>query len=236
MRILLALSLAFLITPLAVSAQSAGLTVTQAEYQSLCTIGMDYFDVFGTIDVSRFLAKNSTGAIDHTEVGDTAWFVWRGSSGRDTVFATFIDKRLAEATHNRLPPAPECSPAVQAEADASDARAAAAAAAAEEAYARAVEKSSCRTDLQCWAEDHHLTATIRCQRTIEGMAVYDYEWTDGLLEAKFDRYRWFDIGVGVVTYLGSELQFMDGLGRWIPIRYECDYNPDTDTVLDVRLS
>ena len=74
MRILLAISLAILITPLAVSAQSAGLTVTQAEYESLCTIGMDYFDVFGTIDVSRFLAKNSTGAIDHTEVGDTAWF------------------------------------------------------------------------------------------------------------------------------------------------------------------
>ena len=100
---------AILIAPLAVSAQSAGLTVTQAEYQSLC-LGMSSDEVFEAIDVVDWWTPRGTGAVDHTVADDASEFIWRGASGSDMVFATFIDDHLAKVTHSRLPAATECGP------------------------------------------------------------------------------------------------------------------------------
>ena len=41
------------------------------------------------------------------------------------------------------------------------------------------EEAACRVDLQCWGDKHSLRATRPCQRVIEQLAQYDYEWTDG---------------------------------------------------------
>ena len=39
------------------------------------------------------------------------------------------------------------------------------------------EEVSCRGDLQCWGDKHSFGATRSCQRVIEQLAQYDYEWT-----------------------------------------------------------
>ena len=46
------------------------------------------------------------------------------------------------------------------------------------------KEKSCRNELQCWGDKHHLAATFACQPLIENSAKYSYEWTDGWLGAK----------------------------------------------------
>ncbi len=91
-------------------------------------------------------------------------------------------------------------------------------------------------DLQYWGDKHSLRATRPCQRVIEQLAKYDYEWTDGWLGTKFGSFAWKDRKSGVLTYFGSEIKFQNGFGAWQKMNYACDYDPKTETVLDVRIS
>ena len=97
------------------------------------------------------------------------------------------------------------------------------------------EEAACRFDLQCWGDKHSLRATRPCQLAIENLALYDYEWTDGLLGTKFDRFSWKDRKTGTLAYRGSEIKFQNGFGAWQRLSYWCDYDPNTQTVLDARV-
>ena len=46
------------------------------------------------------------------------------------------------------------------------------------------EIATCSKRLQCWGDKHNLAATFACQPLIEGLAKYDYEWTDGWLDCQ----------------------------------------------------
>ena len=70
---------------------------------------------------------------------------------------------------------------------------------------------------------------------IEKLALYDYEWTDGWLGAKFDSFAWKDRVAGTLAYRGSEIKFQNTFGAWRRASYWCDYDPNTQTVLDVRV-
>jgi hypothetical protein len=100
--------------------------------------------------------------------------------------------------------------------------------------ARAAE-AACKSDLSCWAEKHFFSASASCHRMVEKMAKWDVEWTDGLIDPKFSHYRWRDIGNGVVTYIGDKAKFQNGFGAWQRVVYECDYQPASEQVLDVRV-
>ena len=70
------------------------------------------------------------------------------------------------------------------------------------------------------------------------MALYDFEWTDGFLGSKLTHYRWMAAGGkerGVITYVGNEVKFQNGFGAWLPMIYECDYDPNNSLLLDVRI-
>ena len=94
---------------------------------------------------------------------------------------------------------------------------------------------ACRADLQCWGDKHNLRATRPCQLAIEKLALYDYEWTDGWLGFKFDSFAWKDREAGILAYHGSEIKFQNAFGAWQRASYWCDYDPNTQTVLDARV-
>lgn len=98
------------------------------------------------------------------------------------------------------------------------------------------EQERCRTDLQCWGEEASTKGGYPCTQVIERMAKYDFEWTDGLLDLKFSHYRWRDAKAGTVTIIGDKIKMQNGFGAWTHMIYECDFNPLTDTVSDVRVS
>ena len=98
----------------------------------------------------------------------------------------------------------------------------------------AAEEAQCRQDLSCWAEKHLITAEVFCEDGIERLGQYDHEWTNGFMERKFSRYRWQDQDKGIVTYLGDKINFGNAFGAMSPHTYSCDFDPNTDSVLDVR--
>ena len=93
---------------------------------------------------------------------------------------------------------------------------------------------NCRSDLQCWGQKHSYRAATPCRLAIERLALYDYEWTDGW-GAKFPNVGWKDRKAGVLSYGGSEIKFQNGFGAWQKQSYWCDYDTDTQTVLDARV-
>ena len=108
-----------------------------------------------------------------------------------------------------------------------------------QSWGRASEEANkeqlCRRDLRCWAEQHIVRASSYCARRIERLAKYDYKWTDGWVDTKFDRYRWADKKQGVVTYLGNKIKFQNGFGAWSHHSYACDYNPSAKAVMSVNV-
>ncbi|ADZ72389.1 hypothetical protein [Polymorphum gilvum] len=94
---------------------------------------------------------------------------------------------------------------------------------------------ACRNDLTCWGEKASVVASVYCPDSIERLAKYDAEWVDGIFEPKFSHYRWRDKDRGVVTMIGDKVRFQNGFGAWMRMTYECDVDPSTDRVLDVRV-
>lgn len=90
----------------------------------------------------------------------------------------------------------------------------------------------CRGSIQCWGDRHFVAASVRCTRPVERLASYSMEWTDGLLEAKFSRFRWSPLGEGILIYTGDMARFQNGFGAWQNVVYECTYDPANEQVLD----
>lgn len=96
------------------------------------------------------------------------------------------------------------------------------------------EDPNCRFDLQCWGDKHIFSAGVYCAEPVEKLAKYSHKWTDGVLETKFSRFRWLDKTAGTMTYIGDKIQFQNGFGAWQNYTYECDINPESKQVLEVR--
>ena len=104
---------------------------------------------------------------------------------------------------------------------------------AEEAERRLAEERACRADIQCWGDKHLMSAAIACQKHIENLANYSFEWTDGWLEPKFSRFRWKDKDNGIITFIGDKIMFQNGFGAMEPHTYICDYHPESSSALSV---
>lgn len=99
-----------------------------------------------------------------------------------------------------------------------------------------ISDEECMKDLKCWGDQHSISAAVYCAPFIEKLAKNSHEWTDGMLEPKFSHFRWKDQSQGYVTFIGDKIQYQNGFGAWINHVYECDFDPRTDSVLDVRAS
>jgi hypothetical protein len=96
------------------------------------------------------------------------------------------------------------------------------------------EEKCAKDDLQCLGDKGAMAAGFRCPRVVEQLAIHSVRWTDGMLEAKFSRFRWKDKEAGTITYIGDRAEFQNGFGAFTPIIYECDLSADNETVIDVR--
>ena len=94
---------------------------------------------------------------------------------------------------------------------------------------------ACRQDVQCWGEKHHLDAENLCPRLVEGWARFDYEWTDGFTDWKFDNWVWQDRPAGIIRYMGNNVKFQNGFGAWQRMHYMCDYNTETGNARVVQV-
>jgi hypothetical protein len=104
------------------------------------------------------------------------------------------------------------------------------------AQAPKVDEATCRKDLKCWAEEKLVSASVYCKAPVESLGKYKAKWTDGTFDMKFSRYRWKNQEQGIVTYIGDKIEYQNGFGAYQPHIYECDFNPATEKVLDVRAS
>ena len=93
----------------------------------------------------------------------------------------------------------------------------------------------CRADLICWGDKAFVVASVKCPRLIEQHARYSARWVDGLLDTKFSDYRWADREAGIVTVLGDRVLFQNGFGADERMTYECDVDPASAMVIDVRV-
>lgn len=100
----------------------------------------------------------------------------------------------------------------------------------------AKETAECKKDLQCWGDKNGGTAAVYCKEPVERLAKYSFEWTDGTLEQKFSHFRWKDKDNGIITYIGDKIKYQNGFGAWQNSTYECDIDPVSKTVFDVRAS
>lgn len=97
-----------------------------------------------------------------------------------------------------------------------------------------VDPAVCRQDLACWAEGKFASASTYCKGPIERLAKFNARWTDATFEMKFSHYRWKDKARGLVTYIGDKIEFQNGFGAYQAHVYECDFDPATDAVIEVR--
>ncbi len=94
------------------------------------------------------------------------------------------------------------------------------------------EEDKCRYDSQCWGEKHMTAAHTRCSDDIERLAQHDFEWTTGWGENIFS--GWIVQTDTNILYVGDKIKFQNGFGVFSVHTYYCNYNPDTQTVLQVR--
>lgn len=92
----------------------------------------------------------------------------------------------------------------------------------------------CENNLDCWAEKHTVNAWVKCQKAVERLARYQFEWTNGFLGMKFDRYVKGVSTPTAVIWVGTSIKFQNGFGAWRAMKYGCEYEASTDTVLNVN--
>ncbi len=100
--------------------------------------------------------------------------------------------------------------------------------------AAAEQESKCRSDLQCWGDKAIVGAGVYCKEPVEKLANYTTRWKDGTFDTKFDRFRWLNKDKGWLTMIGDKIEFQNGFGAYQNVIYECDFDPATHAVLDVR--
>jgi len=95
--------------------------------------------------------------------------------------------------------------------------------------------TTCRSDLSCWGEKAWIVAGVKCPALIEKEAKYSARWTTGFLEPKFSHHRWAEGSQDWVTVIGDKVVFQNGFGAEQRITYECDVDPESKSILAVRI-
>lgn len=101
------------------------------------------------------------------------------------------------------------------------------------AQKKADEEAKCLADLSCSAEKAQFSAGASCKPYVERLAKNDFQWIDGWLDTKFSRYRWSS-DRRYITFIGDKIKYQNGFGAWTIYIYECDFDPKTERVIDVR--
>lgn len=109
--------------------------------------------------------------------------------------------------------------------------------------AGSLEYETCSGNVDCASSRAMAAASVDCGSLIERYARYDFKWTNGTLESIFQGARWSeraDIisrhGANrIIEFRGDKIKMQNGFGAFRTIRYECDYDPVADEVVDTRI-
>lgn len=104
----------------------------------------------------------------------------------------------------------------------------------EKAASDASKGSCAAADLDCLANERFADASVACRRPIQGLAKYNYEWTDGWFTPRFSQYEVKDKVQKIVAYYGDKIKFQNGFGAWSIYTYECDFDLGSGKVIDVE--
>jgi hypothetical protein len=94
--------------------------------------------------------------------------------------------------------------------------------------------ASCKGGLQCLTDQFLSEASVYCRESIERLARFQHEWTDGFFEQKFSRSKWKDRSKSIVTFMGDRIKFQNGFGAWQTHLYECDFDLKNWKILGAR--
>ena len=100
-----------------------------------------------------------------------------------------------------------------------------------------VSDRECLRDLDCAVgrDDWFNSADAHCPRHIEDLARYDFEWTDGWLDSKFDRVALQIDRQAAIRVIGDKMRMQNQYGAWQRMEYWCILDPITKEVLDADL-
>ncbi|QMV75009.1 zinc ribbon domain-containing protein [Comamonas piscis] len=98
------------------------------------------------------------------------------------------------------------------------------------------DAAACKKDLQCIGDKASMVAARPCAAAIERLARGEVTWTDGTLGTKFPNFRWLNDSKAQVTLMGDKVQFVNGFGAKINMKYFCqvDMSGSTPIVLNVN--
>lgn len=96
-------------------------------------------------------------------------------------------------------------------------------------------KDSCKSELDCWGEKNRIAAEVNCKNNIVALSQFSAHWTNGFNAPLFSHFRWLDKNRETITYLGDKIEFRNEMGTYQNFVYECDFDPLSFKVLNVRL-
>ena len=93
----------------------------------------------------------------------------------------------------------------------------------------------CKLDLQCWSDKYRVAAEANCKDKIMELSTSSAHWTNAVSESKFSHFRWLDKKLATLTFMGDKIELKNTSGAYENNVYECDFDPSSYKVLDVRL-
>lgn len=94
---------------------------------------------------------------------------------------------------------------------------------------------ACLQDIDCVVDKSgwKIDAQLACKPHIEDAALYAVNWTDGWGESIFNRAALQPPDFDNIKYSGSKVRFQNVFGVWLPMQYQCVYDPINEVVLSV---
>ena len=97
----------------------------------------------------------------------------------------------------------------------------------------AVADATCNA--RCAAAKVIVAATSACAASVEELAGFGVRWQDAdAARPKFDRFAWLERERGTLTLGGAHAEFRNASGAYLPVDYDCDFDPATLTALQAR--
>lgn len=104
-----------------------------------------------------------------------------------------------------------------------------------EAEIKAAEKAKCMSDVRCAWDSVSIDLLVDCKIAIQGLAKWDFEWTNEWTESAFMPAGWSKSKKGILMAIGKNLKLQNGFGAWKHVSYLCAYDPVAKRVVDASV-
>jgi hypothetical protein len=95
---------------------------------------------------------------------------------------------------------------------------------------------ACRQDLQCWADKAQTWAETYCEAPVEHLSKTASRWTSDFTHPRFSQYTWANKENGTLNFVGDRLEIQNQSGAFEAYRYNCEFDPANNKVLNVSVA